>query len=65
MDGASAGNKGKLPFDSAKLDSLYPTHGSYVERVAKAAHRLVERREILKEDANAYIREASHSTIGK
>jgi hypothetical protein len=53
------------PFDSAKLDSLYPTHGSYVERVAKAAHRLVERREILKEDANAYIREASHSTIGK
>lgn len=53
------------PFDSAKLDSLYPTHGSYVERVAKAAHRLVERREVLKEDANAYIREASHSTIGK
>jgi hypothetical protein len=53
------------PFDSAKLDSLYPTHGSYVERVAKAAHRLVERREILKEDASAYIREASHSTIGK
>jgi hypothetical protein len=53
------------PFDSDKLDSLYPTHGSYVERVAKAAHRLVERREILKEDANAYIREASHSTIGK
>jgi hypothetical protein len=53
------------PFDSAKLDSLYPTHGSYVERVAKAAHRLVQRRELLQEDAKAYIREASYSNVGK
>jgi hypothetical protein len=53
------------PFDSAKLDSLYPTHGSYVERVAKAAHRLVERRELLKEDAKAFIQEAAHATVGK
>ena len=53
------------PFDSAKLDSLYPSHGSYVERVAKAAHRLVQRRELLREDAKAYIDEAAHSTIGK
>ena len=54
-----------IPFDSAKLNSLYPSHGTYVQRVAKAAHRLVERREILKEDAKAYIEEATHSTIGK
>jgi hypothetical protein len=54
-----------IPFDSAKLNSLYPSHGTYVERVAKAAHRLVMRREILKEDAKAYIEEAAHSTIGK
>jgi hypothetical protein len=53
------------PFDSAKLDSLYPNHGSYVERVAKAAHRLVERRELLKEDSKAFIEQAAHSTIGK
>jgi hypothetical protein len=53
------------PFDSAKLDSLYPNHGSYVERVAKAAHRLVQRRELLQQDAKAYIDEAAHSTIGK
>jgi hypothetical protein len=53
------------PFDSAKLDSLYPSHGTYVERVAKAAHRLVERRELLEEDAKAFIQEAAHSTIGK
>jgi hypothetical protein len=54
-----------IPFDSAKLSSLYPNHGTYVERVAKAARRLVKRREILQGDANAYIREASSSTIGK
>jgi hypothetical protein len=54
-----------IPFDSTKLNSLYPSHGTYVQRVAKAAHRLVERREILKEDAKAYIEEATHSTIGK
>jgi hypothetical protein len=53
------------PFDATRLDELYPNHGTYVKRVAKAAHRLVQRREILEEDANAYIREASHSTIGK
>jgi Alpha/beta hydrolase domain len=53
------------PFDSARLDELYPSHGAYVERVAKAAHRLVQRREILQEDAKAYIREAAHSSIGK
>jgi hypothetical protein len=27
-----------IPFDPAKLNSLYPSHGRYVERVAKAAH---------------------------
>jgi hypothetical protein len=53
------------PFDSAKLDSLYPNHGTYVKRVAKAAHRLVQRREILAEDAKAYIRQATHSAFGK
>jgi hypothetical protein len=54
-----------IPFDQARLDELYPNHGAYVARVAKAAHRLVQRREILQEDADAYIREAAHSTIGK
>ena len=52
------------PFGSTRLDELYPNHGAYVTRVAKAAHRLVERREILKEDANAYIGEAAASSIG-
>jgi hypothetical protein len=53
------------PFDSAKLNALYPSHGTYVERVSKAAHRLVERRELLQEDAKTFIDDAAHSTIGK
>jgi hypothetical protein len=53
------------PFDQARLDELYPSHGAYIARVAKAAHRLVQRREILQEDADTYIREAAHSTIGR
>ena len=53
------------PFDAARLHSLYPSHGIYVNRVTQAAHRLVERREILPEDGTAYIREATHATIGK
>lgn len=32
---------------------------------AGAAHRLMQRREILAEDAKAYIEEAAHSNIGK
>jgi Alpha/beta hydrolase domain len=53
------------PFDSEKLESLYPTHDIYVERVARAAHRLVQRRELLQDDAKAYIKEAAQSEIGK
>jgi hypothetical protein len=53
------------PFDQTRLDALYPTHGRYVERVAKAAYRLVQRRELLQEDAKQYIREATRSTIGR
>jgi len=49
------------PFGSTRLDELCPNHGAYVTRVAKAAHRLVERRE----NANAYIGEAAASSIGK
>jgi hypothetical protein len=53
------------PFDPARLEALYPSHGTYVRRVTKAAHRLVERRELLKEDAKAFIKEAAHSSVGK
>src|SRR5207302_10310178 len=47
------------PFDAARLGALYPSHGAYVERVALAALRLVDRREILDRDAQALIEQAS------
>jgi len=53
------------PFDSTKLKSLYPDHETYVERVTKAAEGLVERREVLEQDAQAFSDEAERSTIGK
>jgi alpha/beta hydrolase family protein len=53
------------PFDAPTLDVLYPSHDAYVTRVAGAARRLVERREILAEDRKTFIKEAAHSNIGK
>ena len=53
------------PFDAPRLKALYPSHGAYVERVAKAAHRLVKRREILDDDSKAFIEEAAQSSVGK
>jgi hypothetical protein len=53
------------PFDAARLEALYPSHDAYVQRVTKAAHRLVQRRELLQEDAKAIIKEATHSSVGK
>ncbi len=53
------------PFDSARLDVLYPNHASYVLRVAGAAARLVSRREILARDGIEYVREATRSRIGR
>lgn len=52
------------PFDQAKLDSLYRSHGAYVSRVAKAAHRLVEAGLLLEEDARTLVREATRSRVG-
>ncbi len=52
-------------FGAARLDALYPSHLSYVLKVAQAAHRLVQRREILEQDAAAFIEEAWHSNVGR
>lgn len=53
------------PFGAARLAALYPSHGAYVQRVAGAAQRLVQRREILAEDGKAFVKEAARSNIGK
>jgi hypothetical protein len=53
-----------VPFSSAKLHSLYPSHAFYVASVFAAAHMDVLERWILPEDAESYVREAQHSSIG-
>jgi hypothetical protein len=53
------------PFDQARLDSLYPSHGAYVARVAKATNGLVDKGYLLKEDAQTLLTDASQSGIGK
>lgn len=54
-----------FPFDAAKLDSLYPTHGRYVSKVAQAVSKLVLRRYIMAEDGVKYITDAAHSSVGR
>jgi len=53
------------PFDEAKLDSLYPSHGAYVSRVSQATSELVDEGYVLREDAQTLLTDASQSGIGK
>jgi hypothetical protein len=48
------------PFSRARLTKLYPTRGVYVDRVRRAANRLLAERHILPSDRNAYIEAAQH-----
>jgi hypothetical protein len=53
------------PFDTAKLRALYPTHGSYVSRVDRAAERAAQAGFLLRIDAAAVRAEAAASSIGR
>jgi Alpha/beta hydrolase domain len=53
------------PFDAATLASLYPTHGSYVSKVAQVTDESVRDGFVLRPDAQTIKGEASHSTVGK
>jgi hypothetical protein len=50
-----------LPFSHARLNELYPTHEAYVDRVTRAADRLLRRRLILESDRDAYVRAAEQA----
>jgi hypothetical protein len=47
------------------IEERYRNHGQYVSRVARAADRLVRQRFLLEEDAQAFIKAAAESDIGK
>jgi hypothetical protein len=53
------------PFDAARLGALYPTHDAYVAKVKDATERNLKAGYIAKPDADATIREAENSKIGK
>jgi hypothetical protein len=51
------------PFPDARLRELYPTHERYVERVTRAADRLLARRYLLKPARDAYVRAARRAAV--
>ena len=53
------------PFDAARLASLYPTHDVYVAKVREATEKLMKTGFIVKADADATIRDAEKSTVGR
>jgi Alpha/beta hydrolase domain len=46
------------PFSRTRLTELYPTRKVYVDRIRRAANRLLAERHILPSDRNAYIEAA-------
>jgi len=54
-----------LPFSDAELAERYPTPGSYVSRVARAAEHLESNGYILPHDKDTYVQEAAQSGIGR
>jgi hypothetical protein len=53
------------PFDSVRLASLYPTHDAYVAKVKEATEKLLKAGFIDKVDADATIRDAEKSSVGR
>jgi hypothetical protein len=53
------------PFDSARLAALYPTHDDYVAKVKEATDKLLKAGFITKPDADATIRDAEKSGVGR
>jgi hypothetical protein len=53
-----------IAWDEARIAKLYPTHASYVAKVREVTEKNLKAGYIVKEDADATIAEAEHSTIG-
>jgi hypothetical protein len=53
------------PFDSARLIAMYPTKDGYVARVREATEKNLKAGYITKWDADATIRDAENSKIGR
>ena len=53
----------EVPFDAARLQQLYPTHGAYVSAVVKDTAKLVAERYITGYDGLDLIREAAQADV--
>lgn len=53
----------EVPFDAAKLRTLYPTHADYVAKVVASANALVAERVLTREDADRIVAEAERAPI--
>jgi hypothetical protein len=49
----------EIPFDSARLNQLYPTHGSYVTKVGESVRQLEAQRFLTRRDAQMIVNEAA------
>jgi hypothetical protein len=54
-----------LVWDEARLASMYPTHAAYVAKVKEVTEKNLKAGYLVKEDADATIAEAEHSSIGR
>lgn len=54
-----------VPFDTTTLNSLYPTHGAYVNAIAHAVKENLDDGFLLEEDAKELIADASDSIYGR
>jgi alpha/beta hydrolase family protein len=54
-----------VPFDTATLSTLYPSHAGYVTAIAKAAGKAVRARHLLRADAPAIRAAAMASNVGR
>ena len=65
-DGVQCGNVGAwVPFDTARLNALYPSHADYVAQVSSAANASVNAGFVLAADAASTVAEAQSSVIGR
>jgi len=53
-----------IPFETALVDSLYPSHQAYVQAIRQAADQNVADGFLLKDDAQELVANANSSTIG-
>lgn len=53
----------EVPFDQARLDTLYPSHRAYVKAVARNVKQLVRDRILTRYDGTQLIDEAAHADI--